>query len=158
LAAAFSYCFPGCAGILTWRTVFSSASPDHKATVRVEVTNCFFGDCNLQIVASRGWRSRRIAQGLDCAVFFAHAAWSGSVVGIFVDGTYCGQIRAAYDFSSDRIVDYKIIEPTLRDSIIREYRVTAEELKANSGDVFKRATYPGHCCSRSVDDFRKRFP
>jgi hypothetical protein len=55
----------------------------------------------------------------------------------FVDGTYCGQLRVAYDFSSHRIVDYRTVEPALRESIIREYGVTAEELKANCGDVFK---------------------
>lgn len=93
-----------------------------------------------------------------CVVFFAHAAWSGSVVVVFVDGGYCGQFRVAYDFTSDRLVDFKTAEPALRETIIRDYGVTAEELKSNSGDVLKWATYPGRCCSRAVDDFRKRFP
>jgi hypothetical protein len=156
-AALLLVMLTGCAGILTWKTVYSSASPDRKASLRVEERACF-ADCALQIAVNRGWSSARIAQKTDCVVFFAHAAWSGSVVAVFVDGVYCGQIRAAYDFASNRVIDFKAAEPWLREAIIRDYGVTAEELKANSGDVFKWATYNNQCCNRAVDDFRKRSP
>lgn len=146
-----------CGGILTWKSVYSAASPDGKATVRVEETACF-ADCALQVVVSHGWHTAKIARRSDCVVFFAHAVWSGNVVVVFVDGGYCGDIRVAYDVASGRVVDFKNGEPWLKEAIIRDYGVTRDELLANRSDVFKWATYPGHCCSRAVDEFRKRFP
>jgi hypothetical protein len=49
-----------------------------------------------------------------------------------VDGGYCHDIRLAYDVSSGRTVDFKPVEPWLKEAIARDYRVTAEELRGNS--------------------------
>jgi hypothetical protein len=133
----------GYAGILTWKTMFSSESPDRKAVLRVEERACFASNRRESRLAQHEDRGK---DGLRC-IFRARG-----VVG------NCRQIRVAYDCASDRVVDFKTAEPWLREAIIRDYGVTAEELKANSGDVFKWATYPGHCCSCAVDVFRKRFP
>lgn len=146
-----------CSGISTWKTVYSSVSPDRKESIRVEETNCF-SDCTVRVVVSNGQETKTIAKKLDCAVFFAHAAWSGSLVAVFVDGVYCGDIRIAYDLASNRALDFRVAQGWLGEAIIREYAITPDELRANGDDVFKWATYPGHCCSRAVDEFRKRFP
>src|ERR1051325_606045 len=52
-AALLLVMLSGCSGILTWKIVFSSASPDRKAVLRVEESACF-ADCALQIVINRG--------------------------------------------------------------------------------------------------------
>jgi hypothetical protein len=155
IAALLLITLSGC-GVLTWKTVYSSPSPEGKAVVRIEEAGCL-GDCAVQVVVRRSWHTTRIAKKSGCVVYFAHAAWSGNVVAVFVDGGYCHDIRVAYDVSSDRTVDFKTVEPWLREAIVRDYRVTAEELRGNSGDVLMWATYPGHCCSRGVDEFRKRY-
>jgi hypothetical protein len=142
-------------GILTWRTVYSSDSPDHRAQIAVQ-DRCGIPDCAVQVVAQRGWHTANIATKSDCVVFFAQAVWSGTVVAVFVDGTYCGTIKAAFDVATDRKVEFEAFAPQLQSAIIREYGVTADELRANGGDVFKWATYPGRCCSRGSDEFRKR--
>jgi hypothetical protein len=89
---------------------------------------------------------------------FAHAAWSGNVMAIFVDGSYCGTIKAAYDVQAHRAVDFTSVEPWLKEAIARDYHVTPEELQPKGGDVFAWATYPGACCSRAKDEFEKRWP
>jgi hypothetical protein len=109
-------------------------------------------------VVTHGWRSRQIAWKSDCVITFAHAAWSGRRVAVFVDGSVCGQIRAAYDTASDKVLDFKVVEPWLRAAIIDSYKVTPEELGANNGDVFAWASYPGDGePRRSTEEFRRRY-
>jgi hypothetical protein len=148
----------GCRGIVIWGTVYSAASRDGSAQVLVQEKGCF-ADCAVQIVVKRGWHSEQIAWRSDCYITFAHAEWLGDVVAVFVDGTYCGQIRVAYDSRLRRSIDFKSAEDRLRSSIVRAYNVTAQELDANSGDVFRWATYPGDGNPRrSKDEFHKRYP
>ena len=145
----------GCGGVLTWETVYSSASSDRHAELRVQRTNCF-GDCEVQIVVVRGWREQQIAHRFDCAVQFAHASWSGSVVAVFVDGSFCGQIKVAYDTATQRTVDFESASSWLKPAIIHAYRVTADELQANKGDVFLWATDPADRRHRAAHEFRAR--
>jgi len=147
-----------CRGITTWGTVYKSVSPDKKSELLVQETACF-ADCALRVVLKRGWHTERIASKSDCVVNFAHAEWSGSNVAAFVDGSYCGDIRVAYDTKAGRLVDFRSAEPWLRRSIIKAYGVTDSELQSNKGDAFVWATYPGDGHPRrSMDEFRKRFP
>ncbi|MEP7364283.1 MAG: hypothetical protein ABI972_13600 [Acidobacteriota bacterium] len=148
----------GCSGIVTWRTAYSSAPSYRHDELLVQETNCFPADCEVQVVVQRGWQSQQIAHEFDCVIHFAHAAWSGSVVAVFVDGFYCGQIKVAYDTETKRKVDFESAQAWLKPAIVEAYNVTAEELKANDGDVFKWATYPGDGESRrSVREFGSRF-
>jgi hypothetical protein len=82
--------------------------------------------------------------------------------GVFVDGSYCGTSKAAYDVQAHRAVDFTSVEPWLKQAIVRDYDVTPEELRAKGGDVFAWATYPGGCRAtdecRATDDFKKRWP
>jgi len=111
------------------------------------------------VVVSRGWPTEEIiAGGNDCVIRFAHAAWSGTRVAVFVDGSYCQTIKVAYDTASNRQFTFQHAEPWLREAIIGEYAVTPEELKGNGGDVLAWATYPGDGRPRrSSDEFRRRF-
>jgi hypothetical protein len=149
----------GCrGGILFWGTVYSSKSPDRSAELFVQERGCL-ADCAVQIVVKRGWHTDRIAWKSDCVIEFAHAEWVGDTVAVFVDGGYCGQIRAAYNTRSRKAVDFKSAEQALRASITKAYRVTSSELEASNGDVFRWATYPGDGQPhRSMVEFRKQFP
>jgi len=131
--------FVGCRGIVTWGTVYSSASRNGEVELLVQEKGCF-ADCAVQVIVKRGWRTELIAWKSDCVINFAHADWAGNIVAVFVDGGPCGQIKAAYDTSS-------------RDG------VTPRELQADNGDVFAWATNPGDGNPRrSMDDFRRRYP
>ena len=140
---------------MSWHTVYASLSPDKNSELLVQEKACF-ADCALRIIVRVDRRIEQITTRQDCAVFFAHAEWSGNVVSAFIDGTVCGQIRVAYDVLSNRQADFTSAEVGLRQGIIRAYGVTPDELRENGGDVLKWATYPGACCSRAVDEFRKR--
>ena len=88
---------------------------------------------------------------------FAHAAWSGTRVAVFVDGSYCGPILAAVDVESGKPIDYETAKAWLAQSIIESYAVSPDEMKAFGGDVFKWATYPGDGrLRRSTVEFRRR--
>jgi hypothetical protein len=146
----------GCGGVFTWRTVHSSVSRDGSAEIRVQESSCF-ADCAVRIVVTRGWYEEQIADGSDCIINFAHAEWFGSVVAVFVDGGHCGPIKAAYDITSNRRVDFKSAEVWLKPAIVKAYKVRTEELQANDGDVFKWATYPGDGRPhRAKHEFRQR--
>ena len=131
LLVVLAGCAPG-----SWTTLYSLPSPDGKARVLVEERNCF-GDCGVQVVVESGWRKRRIAEGNDCHVAFAHAAWSGSVVSVYVNGTYCGIIAAAYDTHSEKLVDFQLTEVWLGKDIVSSYRITDWELQRHVGDVWR---------------------
>jgi hypothetical protein len=147
----------GCGGTLSWAPVCSFSAPNGKSEVRIEVKNCL-ADCDVQVLVKRGWHSDRIAWKSDCSVNFAHASWSGSRVGVFVDGGYCGPIKAAFDTELRHAIEFKMIKDELRNAIINSYRVTPEELLANEGDVFAWSTYPGDGKPRrSMEEFRKRY-
>jgi hypothetical protein len=158
LALACAFTSASCRGILTWATVYESVAPDGGTTLQVQVSKCF-GDCDVRVVVNRGWSAERIAARSDCAVQFAHAEWEGDTVAVFVDGSSCGPIKAAYDARARRAVEFAAVEPWLRDSITRSYGVTADELSANQWDVFQWATYPGDGqARRSTEEFSRRFP
>ncbi len=140
-----------------WDSVYRSESPEVDAAVEVQVRKCL-GDCELRIVLERRWRSTEIAKGNDCHVAFAHAAWSGNVVSVFVDGTICRELRIAYDVAAEQSVPFEETESWLAASIIEEYSVTSEELAANNGDVFAWAIYSGHeRPRRSHAEFGRRY-
>jgi hypothetical protein len=126
----------------TWTTVYLCPLPDGAAVLKVE-TLSNFGDEELRVVVNRGWQSKEIAYRSDCSLNFAHGAWQESVVAVFIDGGYCGQIRIAYDATTQRAIDFKAAEPWLRAAIIKSYTVSADELRRYRGDVFEWATDRG---------------
>lgn len=100
-----------------------------------------------------------VARASDCLVSFAHAAWNGSRVGIYVDGTYCGPIEVAYDTSARRVEPFSVMAKEVAASIVASYGVTAEELAANGGNAIKWASCDNEPApSRSIREFEKRFP
>ena len=144
-------------GVFLWQTVYSKRGPVDQEEVKVEQAACF-ADCVVQIVVSKGGKITRIALARRCVVEFAHATWIGPIAGVFVDGTFCGQTRVAYDTSSGKPVPFEHVQQALAESIIRDYAVTPAELKAAGGDLFNWATYPGDGTPRrSMDEFRKRY-
>ena len=144
--------------IVTWGTVYAALSPDAEAELQVQEKACF-EHCELQIVVKRSWSTEQLAWRSDCVIDFAHAAWEGPIVSVFVDGASCGQMKVAFDTNSHRSVDFKSTEKWLGNSISQAYGVTPQELESNHGNVFIWATYPcdGHPW-RSTDEFRKRHP
>lgn len=156
LITFFSLVLSGCSGILTWKQVYSSVSPDGKSTLHVDVRSCF-ADCTIQAVVDHGWTSHQIVWKSDCIVTFAHAAWSANQVGVFVDGFYCGVAKAAFDRQAGRVIEFSSMEAALKNSIIQSYGVTADELREHKGDVFAWATNPGKGSRhRATDEFRQR--
>lgn len=146
----------GC-GVLLWDSVYRSDAPDGKSTLQLQVRSCG-PDCEIRIVVGQWWRTTEIARRGDCVLEFAHVAWLGSVVSVFVDGVTCGQLRAAYDVAAERAVPFEETESWLADSIVKEYSVTNEEIEANAGDVFKWASYFGNeRPRRSHREFRRRY-
>lgn len=142
--------------VLFWQTVYSSTAPAGDASVHVQETGCG-ADCVVQVVVKQGWRSVQVANRTDCVINFAHAAWSGAKVAVFVDNHYCGPFRVAYDTATGQPIDFALAESWLKADIIRSYAVTSEELRANGGDVFQWATYTGaETAPRSIVEFRKR--
>lgn len=102
--------------------------------------------------------SAKIATEFDCVVKFAHAAWRNRIASVFVDGAYCGQIKVVHDTEVGAPVNFGSTDSWLRDDIVAAYGVTSDELKANGGDIFKWATYPGGGGSpRSTVEFRNRY-
>ena len=117
-------------------TKTSSASRNGEVELLVQEKGCF-ADCAVQVIVKRGWRTEQIAWKSDCVINFAHADWAGNIVAVFVDGGYCGQIKAAYDTSSRRAVDFRSTERRLSNSIIKAYRVTPQELQTDTA-MFSR--------------------
>jgi hypothetical protein len=139
--------------------VYTCASPSGGAEIRVEEV-CGFPDCRVRVVLAERWHARRVLtyRGGCGVVIFAHAAWSGNVAAVFADVAYTEPINVAYDVAGHHEVDFSRAEPWLKKAITRDYRVTPEELRESDGDVFKWATWPGHCCTRAADEFTKRHP
>lgn len=136
-------------------TVYSSRSPDGKAEVRVE-ERCGIADCSVRVVLSRDWPADEvIAWGNDCVITFAHAAWSGTQVAVYIDGSTCLQIRVAHDTATNRHVTFKDTEPWLKTAIIREYAVTPGELETNGIDGLRWLGPSGN--DRLRAEFRKRY-
>jgi hypothetical protein len=143
---------------LFWTTAYKAASPDGKATVIVQVRSNF-SDQSIRVLLERGSDSQLLIRGYDCLLNFAHAAWSGTRVAVFIDGVYCHTLHAAYDMATNRSVDSRTVEPWLAADIIKSYAVTPDELKENGGNVFKWATYPGDGNPhRAGAEWRKRYP
>jgi len=147
----------GC-GMDRWKAVCSFSRPGGGAEVRVEEAACGVADCVVRVVVAERGHTTRIAVKSDGVVMFAHGAWSGDVAAVFVDASPASPITVAYDVVTHRAVDFSLAEPWLKDAIVRDYSVTSEELRANGNDALKWAAYPGQCCSRAVDEFRKRHP
>jgi hypothetical protein len=122
----------GC-GILTWKAIYSCPRPGIKGAVRVEEM-CGLADCNVRIVVTDRWLDTPVTQRRGCVVMFAHAAWLGNLVAIFVDGGYCGTIKAAYDVQAHRAVDFTSVEPWLKQAIVRDYHVTPDSIVRLLGD------------------------
>ncbi|GEM_PF-6145023 len=143
--------------VITWGTVYQSLAPDAGGLLRVQEKACL-ADCALRLIVNDEAGEHQIFRKSDCVVEFAHANWTGSVVAAFVDGLYCKQIKVAYDVRAHRIVDFESAAPALRASIIENYKVTAQELQENGGDVFKWATYPGDGNPhRAKNEFKARY-
>jgi hypothetical protein len=147
----------GCCSIFGWSTLYSSRSPDGRGELRVEVRNCW-ADCTLRAVVQQGWTTVELAVRHDCDPNFAHAAWKGSRVAVFVDGFWCGQIRATHDVTTGHAFAFDEAREWLGASIVKAYAVTPAELAANHGDAFQWAVYPGDAKPRrSMEEFRRRF-
>lgn len=147
----------GCS-VLGWREVYSCAMPGGKRSATVS-ENCGLSDCTVRVVVDGARGPTEIALRRGCNIYFAHAAWVGSVVGVFVDGGTCQTIGIAYDSASDTRVPFQAVEATLRASIGTDYGVGPKELAKTGGDVLAWATYPGDGSQRrSMVDFRKRHP
>lgn len=141
-----------------WRTVYSAVSPDAR-DILVVSDRCSAPDCAVKVVVQSGWRSRVIAHRDDCSIRFAHAVWLQSVVAAYVDASYCGEIRTAYDTATGTQVPFARVEPALRQSIIHEYNVSADELTASDGDLFHwiRYDFLHEGRNRLREEFRQRF-
>ncbi len=156
IAAFALLLFLGC-GMRSWNPVYSCPRPGGGAEVRVE-EDCGLADCLVQVVVAERGHTTRIAAKSDAGVMFAHGAWSGNTAAVFVDASPASPITVAYDVATHQAVEFSLVEPWLKEAIVRDYSVTSEELQANDNDALKWAEYPGQCCSRAVDEFRKRHP
>lgn len=110
--------------------VYTSVAPDGLRVVTVHARSGF-GDSAVTVMADR----TPIAGANDCAVEFAHAAWRGSVVSVFVDGLWCGKIRVAYDTATGKPVDFASTKDWLCRDIVAVYQITPQELAMKNGDV-----------------------
>jgi hypothetical protein len=147
----------GC-GIVTWKTAYTSASGDGSTKIAVAQMRGL-SDCMLRVVASNGWHSQTVALNRGCIIEFAHAVWSGNRVAVFVDGSFCGSITVAYDFGTNREIAFETLSRNLKAAIIRDYSVSADEVQASGGDVFRWASYPGDGVEhRAMAEFRRRYP
>jgi hypothetical protein len=147
-----------CQGYLSGHSVYSSKSPDGKANLQVTLSGCC-GNYAVKVNLERGSGTEGIAVKSDCWFEFAHAHWNGKKVAIFVDGVVCGSIKTAFDTESGRELEFQTMEDQLRESIVKSYGVSPEELNSFGGDVFAWATYQGDgVARRSQLEFRKRFP
>lgn len=140
----------GCCSIFGWSTLYAERSPDGRGELRVEVRNCF-ADCAVRAVVQQGWTTVELASRNDCNLNFAHAAWRGTRVAVFVDDPICGQIREAYDLATRSPADFEAAKPWLNASIVGSYSVTPAELAAEGGDALAWAT-----CSRDGNPRRSR--
>lgn len=137
--------------------VYTSEAPDGVRKVMVKELACF-GDCVVHVVLAGKWRNTTIASASDCWVQFAHAAWQGSVVSVFVDGLWCGKIRVAYDTGTGKKVDFAGTEEWLRRDIVSAYAITAKELSEKNGDVLAWVTYDGDGkARRATKEFYARY-
>jgi hypothetical protein len=116
------------------QTVYTSVAPNALRQIIVQEYGCS-SDCAVRIVLKEKWRSETIASGDDCSVKFAHAAWKGSLVSVFVDGAWCGKIRVAYDTATGKHVDFASTEDWLCRDIVSAYQITAPELAKKDGGV-----------------------
>lgn len=148
----------GCAGLVTWLPIYTSRSPDGKRDVSVEVRKCL-ADCAVRVVLhDRWWTSTQFGSGEDCNIAFAHTVWTGSKVGVYVDGRICAPIKVANDFDAKRDVPFSEIEEDMRRSIIADYGATQKELEEVGGDVFHWASNRGEDpVRRSIVLFRERY-
>lgn len=88
---------------------------------------------------------------------FAHAAWKGSRVAVYVDGGYCGPVKAAFDTATGENVNFESLEPILRSSIVDSYSVTPDELRVFGGDVLAWATSGDGKSHRAPEEFFRRY-
>jgi hypothetical protein len=140
-----------------WSTVYASTSSDGARRIEVQKAACI-ADCVVRVILKEGWRTTTIASGSDCWLSFVQAAWSSPIVGVFVDGRICGQMKVAYDIEARRSVPFTKIESALGNAIVRGYSVTTDELVKVHGDPLVWATYDQQePPSRALADFRRRY-
>lgn len=109
-------------------------------------------------MVTKGWHSVQLAYRRGCNVNFAHAVWDGGRVAIFVDGGTCQEITGAYDIDSGNAVPFLDMKVRLGDAIVRDYSVTAAELKETRGDIFSWASYLGDGqMRRGIERFREQY-
>ena len=111
-------------------------------TLKVRQGNCF-GDCSVIIELVLKGQSHVLLRKSDCVVQFAHAAWSGTQVAVFVDGTLCFTLQVAYDTALSKTVDFAAAQSWLKGDMMKMYSLTPDQLKQSDGDTFKWATNPG---------------
>jgi hypothetical protein len=147
----------GC-GVLGWREVYSSRRPGGRTQITVE-EKCGLADCSMRMILVENRHSVQLDYRRGCNINFVHAAWLGPVVGVFVDGGTCQQIKIAYDTVARTTVPFTNVEEALRAAITAEYAPDGAELRSAGGDIFQWATYPGDGSRRrSIEEFRKRHP
>lgn len=138
------------------QAVYTSVAPNAMRQVIVQEYACA-SDCSVRVVLKDHWRQETIASGNDCLVEFAHAAWKGSVVSVFVDGLWCGKIRVAYDSATGKHLDFSSTEEWLRRDIVAVYQITPQELATKDGDVLAWVAYDGDGKSRrATNEFQVR--
>ena len=144
----------GCSALVA--PMYTSAAPDGVRKVMVKESWCF-ADCAVDVVLAGKWINRTIASKSDCLVEFAHAAWKGTVVSVFVDGLWCGKIRVAYDTATGKPVDFASTEDWLRRDIVSAYKITPQELATKDGNVLAWVTYDGDGkARRATREFQAR--
>ena len=137
-------------------SVYRSFSPDAMRQIIVQEYGCS-SDCAVRVVLRDKWRRETIASASDCHVAFAHAAWKGSLVSVFIDGAWCGKIRVAYDTATGKHIDFASTGDWLRRDIVSAYRITPQELAATNGDALACVTNEGSVGpSRAASEFYAR--
>jgi hypothetical protein len=120
---------------------------------------CGLADCSVRVVVSGLKGSAQVLYRRGCNISFAQAAWTGSVVGLFLDGGTCGTARIAYDAVTGARLPFAKVEGAVREAIRGQYHVRDDELAQLGGDIFSWATYPGDGSQRrSREEFGRRYP
>lgn len=110
-------------------------SPSGASIVEV-FESCTFVDCVVSVWVEPSFGRRLVPIRNDCYVRFAVAGWSKDErqVGIYVDGSYCGVIKAGISLEDGSAIAYEKVVPFLSDALVREYGLSSESLRPFDGN------------------------
>ena len=149
-------CLSNC-GIVTWREIYRSSQPHGDSKLIVQ-ERCGLSDCAIEVNVKKGWTSRRIAYERGCVLYFAHAVWAGSTIGLFADAQFCRPIKVAFDVDQGREIPFIKVEGAIRSDIMKTYHVRPSELDEVGGDVFTWASYLGDGqLRRGTQEFHDKY-